>query len=103
MASDLRRVASAHCGRWQQRRRHVASMQQSAHAQLAELTLEGSGRDMPCFRAGRATIDDMRARFQPELSRRQCARFVDDMINRSLDHWTTTCYDKYQRCWLGIM
>ena len=29
--------------------------------------------------------------------------FVDDMINRSLDHWTTTCYDKYQRCWLGIL
>ena len=36
-------------------------------------------------------------------SRRQCARFVDDMINHSIDHWTTTCYDKYQRCWLGIM
>ena len=43
------------------------------------------------------------SRFQPDLSRRQCARFVDDMINRSIDHWTTTCYDKYQRCWLGIM
>jgi hypothetical protein len=120
---------------------------------LAELSLEGSGRSMPCFRAGRATIDDLRARFQPDLSRRQarathrtaphrtaphrtaphrtaphrtaphctdatppqrprnapatprpqCARFVDDMINRSIDHWTTTCYDKYQRCWLGIM
>ena len=70
---------------------------------LAELSLEGSGRTMPCFRAGRATIDDLRARFQPDLSRRQCARFVDDMINRSIDHWTTTCYDKYQRCWLGIM
>ena len=33
----------------------------------------------------------------------RCARFVDGMINRSLDHWSTTCYDKYQQCMLGIM
>ena len=70
---------------------------------LAQLGLEGPARALPCFRAGRATIDDLWARFQPDLSRRQCARFVDDMINHSIDHWTTTCYDKYQRCWLGIM
>ena len=70
---------------------------------LAQLALEGSGRDMPCFQSGPAAVEALRARFQPHLSRRQCARFVDDMINRSLDHWTTTCYDKYQRCWLGIM
>lgn len=35
--------------------------------------------------------------------RRQFARHVDDMVTRSLDHWSTTCYDRYQRCMLGIM
>jgi len=70
---------------------------------LAQLTLEGAGRDMPCFIAGSDAVEALRARFQPQLTRWQCARFVDDMINVSLDHWTTTCYDKYQRCWLGIM
>ena len=38
---------------------------------LVELSHAGSGRSMPCFRAGRVTIDDLRARFQPDLSRRQ--------------------------------
>merc|ERR1711871_424209 len=70
---------------------------------LTQLTFEGAGRDMPCFVAGRGAVEAMRSRFRPNLGRRQCARFIDDMINKSLDHWSTTCYDKYQRCWLGIM
>jgi len=70
---------------------------------LAELTFEGAGRDMPCFGAGRDALEALRSRFQLKLTRWQCARFVNDMINKSLDHWTTTCYDKYQRCWLGIL
>ena len=70
---------------------------------IAELTLDGPGREMPCFRSGRDSIDSLHGRFQLQLGRRQCARFVDGMINRSLDHWTTTCYDKYQQCMLGIL
>ncbi|EOD37520.1 hypothetical protein EMIHUDRAFT_70453, partial [Emiliania huxleyi CCMP1516] len=70
---------------------------------LAQLTLHGAGRDMPCFTAGQAAVDGLRSRFQPEMTRWQCARHVDEMIGRSIDHWTTTCYDRYQRCWLGIM
>jgi len=70
---------------------------------LAQLSLDGAGRDMPCFGTGQAAVDALRERLQTQLTRWQCARFVDDMINRSLDHWTTTCYDKYQRCWLGIL
>jgi len=50
-----------------------------------------------------AAVDGLRSRFQPEMTRWQCARHVDEMIGRSIDHWTTTCYDRYQRCWLGIM
>ena len=70
---------------------------------IAELSLRGTGREMPCFVAGDACVEALHARFQLKASRRKCARLVDDMINRSLDHWTTTCYDKYQRCMLGIM
>ena len=65
---------------------------------LVQLTLEGAGRDLPCFVAGADAVDALRARFQTSLSRWQCARFIDDMINTSIDHWTTTCYDRYQRC-----
>ena len=70
---------------------------------LVKCTLEGAGRDLPCFTAGRQTVEALRHRFQPQLGKRQCARFVDDLISNSLDHWTTTCYDRFQRCWLGIM
>ena len=65
--------------------------------------LSSYGRDLPCFTAGRQTVEALRHRFQPQLGKRQCARFVDDLISNSLDHWTTTCYDRFQRCWLGIM
>ena len=70
---------------------------------LVQLTLEGAGRPLPCFVARADAVDALRARFQTSLSRWQCARFIDDMINTSIDHWTTTCYDRYQRCWLGIL
>ena len=70
---------------------------------LAQLSLAGAGAQMPCFVSGHDAIEALHGRFQLSMGRRQCARFVDDMINRSLDHWTTTCYDRYQRCWLGIM
>jgi len=70
---------------------------------ITKLTLDGAGRDMPCFVGGEKAVDALRARFQMELNRRQYARHVDDMVTRSLDHWSTTCYDKYQRCMLGIM
>ena len=70
---------------------------------LAQLTLEGAGREMPCFVGGPAAVDALRNRFQLGMGRRQCARHVDEMVKRSLDRWTTTCYDKYQRCWLGIL
>lgn len=69
---------------------------------IAELSLHGAGAEMPCFVAGQASIEMLLARFQLTASRRQCARYVDEMINKSLDHWTTTCYDKYQRCFVGI-
>lgn len=38
---------------------------------LAQITLEGAGRDMPCFVGGLRAIEALRARFQPDLSRRQ--------------------------------
>ena len=55
---------------------------------LAELSLEGSGRSMPCFRAGRATIDDLRARFQPDLSRRQARATHRTAPHRTAPHRT---------------
>jgi phosphatidylinositol 4-kinase B len=70
---------------------------------VAQLTYQGSGRDLPCFVGGERSIDELRDRFQLQLNKRQYARHVDDMVTRSIDHWTTNCYDRYQRCMLGIM
>ena len=66
-------------------------------------TFEGVGGALPCFHGGEAAIAAMEARFQPQMSTVQFARFVHQMTNRALGHWTTTCYDSYQYCCLGIL
>jgi hypothetical protein len=40
--------------------------------------------------------------FNPDMQKRQCVDFVDNLIDQSLDNWRTRWYDKYQRCALGI-
>jgi len=61
-----------------------------------------TGGSLPCFRAGDATIEAMRQRFQPHLSDVQAARFAANLVSESLDHWRTRTYDCYQWCCLGI-
>jgi len=70
---------------------------------IVQATYKGVDGQMPCFRAGPQTIEAMRARFQPDMSQQQYARFCASLIDGSLDNWRTNAYDCYQRCCLGIL
>ena len=50
-----------------------------------------------------AVSQALEQRFQPQLTESQFARHVHELTNRALGHWTTSCYDGYQRCCLGIL
>ena len=58
---------------------------------------------LPCFHAGgRATVDALRARFNPTLKNSACKEFVQSLIDTSINHWRTRWYDRYQRCCVGV-
>ena len=70
---------------------------------IVAATYRGVDGCLPCFRAGEATLEAMRARFQPEMSQQQYAKFAAGLIDVSLGSWRTGAYDCYQRCCLGIL
>ena len=59
--------------------------------------------DLPCF-AGNApkVVDDFRVRFRADLHDNAAVDFVHELVNDSLDNWRTSCYDRYQKCCVGI-
>jgi phosphatidylinositol kinase/protein kinase (PI-3 family) len=58
---------------------------------------------LPCFQGKvGATIDDLRKRFRSDLGDRAAADYMHGLIEDSMGNWTTTCYDRYQRCCVGI-
>jgi phosphatidylinositol 4-kinase B len=58
---------------------------------------------LPCFQGKvNATIDDLRKRFRSDLGDRAAADYMHELIEGSMGNWTTTCYDRYQRCCVGI-
>jgi len=70
---------------------------------LVQMLMEGN-EDLDCFR-GRphAAVEGLQERFRLDLNDRACAEYVNSLINDSLENWTTTWYDRYQRCCVGIM
>lgn len=59
---------------------------------------------LPCFQGdSRIVIDELCRRFQLQLHDAAARDFARGLIEKSLDNWTTTCYDKYQRCCVGII
>jgi hypothetical protein len=56
-----------------------------------------------CFAGGRRwVIDEFKARFSPGATTRQLKKHINDIIDRSIDNYSTRCYDRYQRCVNGI-
>lgn len=70
---------------------------------LVEMMLAGN-RDLPCFVGGQAAVlNGLHDRFKPDASRQTCVRFVNDLIDKSMNNWRTRWYDKYQRWAMGIL
>ena len=71
-------------------------------ALLLEMTSVGN-EHLPCFAGNPGRIiDEMRARFVPHMHDQAAVQHVHSLINQSLDNWTTSCYDKYQKCCVGV-
>lgn len=70
---------------------------------LVQMLMEGN-EDLNCFR-GRPhdAIKGMKERFRLDLSDKACQEYVNRLIDESIENWTTTCYDRYQRCFVGVM
>jgi len=47
----------------------------------------------------------LKQRLEPRdnMSEGDCRTYVNNLIDESLDHWTTTCYDRYQRSCQNIL
>lgn len=49
------------------------------------------------------TIEQLRNRFRPEVHDQAAIEHVQHLINLATDNWTTTCYDRFQRCCVGVL
>ena len=65
--------------------------------------MEGNG-DLNCFRGKpELAAQELQERFCLDLNDRACVEFVNSLIDDSLENWRTTWYDRYQRCFVGVM
>lgn len=70
---------------------------------LVQMLIEGN-EDLDCFRnRPHEAIRGLQERFRLDLNDKACVEYVNRLIDDSLENWTTTCYDRYQRCFVGIM
>mmetsp|Transcript_8961 Transcript_8961/g.26912 ORF Transcript_8961/g.26912 Transcript_8961/m.26912 type:complete len:789 (-) Transcript_8961:36-2402(-) len=71
---------------------------------LLEVDMMYNGNEiMPCFVMGRrAVLDGLRERMMASASPSERMRKFDELINLSMNNWTTKWYDRYQKCFTGI-
>ena len=70
---------------------------------LVQMLIEGN-EDLDCFRnKPHEAVRGLQERFRLDLNDKACVEYVNSLINDSLENWTTTCYDRYQRWFTGIM
>lgn len=72
---------------------------------LLEMMRTGAGAGLPCFVDGEPALLNLRERFNPreQMSEADSKEYINRLIDDSLDHWTTNCYDRYQRWCQDIM
>jgi len=72
---------------------------------LLEMMRTGAGACLPCFVEGEQALLNLRERFNPreQMSEADSKEYINRLIDDSLDHWTTNCYDRYQRWCQDIM
>jgi phosphatidylinositol 4-kinase len=70
---------------------------------LVDMLMEGNG-DLNCFRGKpEVAVQELQERFCLDLNDRACVDFVNSLVDDSLENWRTTWYDRYQRCFVGVM
>ena len=71
---------------------------------LVEMMWCGTGNSLPCFEGKQKCIDDLKRRLCPRenMSRIDLFKFVDGLINQSVDNWRTKWYDMFQYYVQGI-
>ena len=71
---------------------------------LVEMMWCGNGRNLKCFEGGQETIDNLRKRLDPKGCDKKVDvfRFVDSLIEQSIDNWRTKWYDIFQYYAQGI-
>ena len=71
---------------------------------LAEFMFIGQGKYFPCFIEQEYTLTSLKERLRPKdnMSNKQKMQYIDDLLSKSIDNWTTTYYDKFQYYIQGI-
>ena len=71
---------------------------------LVEMMWCGNGRNLDCFEKGQETIDLLRERLAPNNCDKKADifKFVDSLIEQSVDNWRTKWYDIFQYYVQGI-
>ena len=71
---------------------------------LAEFMFIGQGKYFPCFVEKEIALANLKERLRPRnnMSKQQKLQYIDDLLSKSIDNWTTTYYDKFQYYIQGI-
>lgn len=62
-----------------------------------------SGSQLPCFKSGAATVQNLKNRFHLSMTEEQLQLEVDRMVEDSIHSWSTKLYDGYQYLTNGIL
>ena len=71
---------------------------------LVEMMYCGNGRNLDCFEKGEETINNLKQRLAPNNCEKKIDifKFVDSLIEQSVDNWRTKWYDIFQYYVQGI-
>ena len=71
---------------------------------MVEMLKIGSGVSLGCFSGGDQATKGLKDRLVPRerMSERDCKMYINELIDESLDNWSTRCYDKFQYCCQNI-
>lgn len=72
---------------------------------MVEMMRNDSEGNLPCFVAGHSAIEELRNRLLPfaEVTKTNGKKYINQLIDTSLDHWTTRWYDRVQYFFQGIL
>ena len=70
---------------------------------LVEMIVEGN-EDLACFRSKPdEAVRQLKERFRLDLNDNGVRKYVDSLIDESIENWRTRWYDRYQRFCVGVM